>query len=333
MIALAFCSSALAAPQSWDLQNGQWVPVAAQPVAQPVQPDPVLDEAEDLLARGDHSTARKLLLNWVKTHKVDDPQRDRAVFLFAQVYFQSGDRIRSFYHCDELMDSFQDSPLFYRALELQYRIADAYLRGYKRTFLGLPILSAEDEAVEMLFRIQNRSPGSPIAEKALLRTADYYYASSDFDLAGDAYGAYVRSYSRSPLVPKVRLRQAFCSLARFRGLPYDATPLIDARAQLVDVINSYPDLAEQENLRAILERIDGSFAQKIALTADFYRRTHDLSAAAYHYRFLIKTYPKSDEAKRAREQLRSFPAEALKVPEPPAGNGYAPATQPLSEAR
>jgi outer membrane protein assembly factor BamD (BamD/ComL family) len=321
----------LGAPQSWELQDGRWTPLTTQASTRPVS-DPTLDRAEELLASRQHNAARSLLLRWIKLDK-GSPLRDRAIFLLAEVYYQDGDRIRSFYHLDELMDTFPDSPLFYRALEMQYRIADAYLKGYKIKFLGMPIIGAEDEAIEMLYRIQQRSPGSPLAERSLLRTADYYYANSEFDLAGDAYASYTRSYPRSPLIPKVRLREAFSSLARFRGLRFDATPLIDARAQLVDIINAYPELAKEENLPTILDRIDSSFAHKIYVTAEFYRRTKDLKTAAYNYRFLIKTYPRSPEATLAEAQLKRLPPSALEIPEPPAINAYAPATQPSAEAR
>src|SRR5207253_4944771 len=122
------------------------------------------------------------------------------------------------------------------ALQRQYEIADAYLGGYKRRFLGIALFGAEDEAVEMLYRIQQRSPGSPLAEKALLRTGDYYYKDSEFDFAADVYAVFVHSYPRSPEVPKVKLRQAFSYYAQFRGLKFDATPIIDARQQLVEVM-------------------------------------------------------------------------------------------------
>jgi outer membrane assembly lipoprotein YfiO len=339
VLALGLCTSASAAPQSWELKGGRWVQIGTddatyRPATTEVVADATLDQAEDLLARRDLETARKLLLAWFKSHpQKEAANRDRGVYLLAQVYFDLGDRVRSFYHCDELMDSYPDSGLFYKALELQYRIADAYLKGFKNKFLGLPVLAMEDEAIEMLFRIQQRSPGSPIAERALLRTADYYYATSEFDLASDAYGAYVESYPRSPLVPKVRLRQAFSSLAQFRGLRFDATPLIDARAQLMDVISAYPNLAEEENLKAVVGRIDSSFAQKVYTTARFYQRTNAYKAAAYQYRFLIKTYPDTPEADSAAKQLALLPPEALQTPEPPAVGTYSPATKPAAVER
>ena len=58
---------------------------------------------------------------------------------------------------------------------MQYRIADRFLDGYKRRFIGIAMFTAQEEAVEMLYRIQSRSPGSPLAEKAMLRTADFYF--------------------------------------------------------------------------------------------------------------------------------------------------------------
>jgi len=180
----------------------------------------------------------------------------------------------------------------------------------------------------MLFRIQERAPGSPIAEKALLRTADYYYHTSQFDLAADAYAAYARNFSRSPEVPRVRLQEAFATLAQFRGPRYDATPLIDARAMFREIIERYPELAREENLPEFIERIDNTLATKLYLTADFYRRTNQPHAAVFLYRMLLKTYPQSHDAGLAQNELRKMPAWALAEPAPPPAVLAAPSTQP-----
>lgn len=330
-----FCAAVLwtgvacAAPQqAWVLENGRWIQTTTAPAAtQPVS-DPTLDSAENLLARHQAAPARGLLVRWVKTHP-NDPRRDRALYLLADAYYQRGDRLTAFYQLDEVLDKYPDSPLFTKALERQYEIADAFLRGYKRKFLGFHILGAEDEAIEMLFRIQQRAPGSPIAEKALLRTADYYFATRQYDLAGDAYSSYVRQYPRSSVVSQVRLQEAFCSLAQFRGLRYDATPLVDARAQLEDIINTYPELAGRENLQTVIDRIDTSFARKMLITGAFYERTHNPKGAVYTYRVLIQSFPNSPEARQAQRRLHHLPQWALTTPQPAATNVYTtePSTQ------
>lgn len=288
----------VAAPKTSELRGGRWIEVSG-PTTE-VAVDPGLIQIEELLQDGRFDAARKSAITWLKTNR-SSPMRDRGLYLMAEALYQYGDRIKSFYYLDELMDEYPDSALFYQALDKQYQIADTYLGGYKRRFLKIPMFGAKEEAVEMLFRIQQRSPGSPLAEKALLRTADYYYANADYDLAEDAYGAYAKAYPRSPMVPRVKLRQAYSNLAQFRGLRFDATPVVDAKAQLQDIVANYPDLAAEENLSSVLERIDRTFARKLEVTADFYRRTHEPRAAAYIRGLLATSYPESAEAAHARQ--------------------------------
>lgn len=296
--------------------------------------NPTLNRAEALLEAHKWQAAHDLIVPWLKANP-GAPDRDRALFLLAQVYYQSGDRIRAFYHLDELMDTYPDSRLFFPALELQYQIADSYLNGFKNRdpIFGLPIVSAYDEAIEMLYRIQERSPGSPLAERAMKRTADYYFNTSQFDLAADAYAAFIRSYPRSPDIPQVKLRLAFSSLAQFRGPPFDATPLIDARAQFRDVQANYPDLAAEANVPGWIDRIDADLARKLYITADFFRRTHHPSGAVFMYRHLIDTYPNSHEADLARQALGGMPKWALDTPAPPPSNSESAATQPIVPPR
>ena len=299
------------------LRNGAWIkeaPAQTQPEA-----DPTLDRIDALLDRGEHRAARKLALQWEKANRTS-LLRDRVLFQIAQAYFQYGDRTRAFFHLDELMDTYPQSRFFYPSLELQYRIAEEYLDGYKQRFLKIPMVRVGGDAIEMMYRIQQRSPGSPLAEKALLRTADYYFANADYDLAGDAYAAYARNYPRSPAVPRVRLRAAYASLAQFRGLRYDATPLTDARTQFQSIIADYPQLASEENLRDVVDRIDTTFARKGNLTADFYRRTNAEQGAAYTYRHVLTTYPDTPEAADAAKGLATVsPVESnAATPAPPA---------------
>jgi outer membrane assembly lipoprotein YfiO len=286
--------------------------------------DPEIEQIAQLIERKRNGEARRRLVAWFKRNPTS-PVRDRALFLMAEALYQYGNRIKAFYYLDELEDEYPDSPLFFSALEKQYEIADSYLDGYKRRFLGIPMFHAYDEAVDMLFRVRQRSPGSPLAEKALLRTADFYYADSQYDLAADAYAWYAREYPRSPAIGRVKLRQAFANYAQFRGLRFDATPLVDARAQLAELIAANPDLAEEEGLPAVVGRIDHTFAEKLYWTGNFYRRTHEPRAAVYMYRYLLEAYPNTPEAAKAQQALDKMPSWALESPVP-----EEPATAPLS---
>ena len=310
---------------SWELQTGGGWHLTTAPTTQAVH-DETLDRAEQMMQHGQVGPAKKIVVNWINTHK-NSPIRDRGVYLLGECNYLMGNRTLSFYNFDELLDLYPDSRYFYPALQRQYEIADAYLRGYKNKFLGIAMLDAHVEATEMLYRVQQRSPGSPLAEKSLLRVADYYYSDGDFDMAADAYAAYVRSYPRSPYIARVRLRQAFSALAQFRGIRYDATPIIDARQQLMDLSSAYPQLAEEENIPAIVQRIDKALARKLLDIGDYYRRTHKPSAAGYYYRYVMGTYPDYREAQVAERRISDLPKWAQDQPYPPMLH---PTTQPTA---
>jgi outer membrane assembly lipoprotein YfiO len=311
--------------------SGQWSQLqtpAASATTQQSGPVAELDRIERLLQSNRNKQAERAGIKWVLANKTH-PQRDRGLFLVARALYQYGNRVRSYYYLDELMDEHPDGQYFYLALELQYRIADEYLDGYKRRFVGIPMFRATDEAVEMLYRIQNRSPGSQLAEKSLLRTANFYYNNKDYDFAADTYAAYLRTYPRSPQVARVRLRQAFAMYAQFRGPRFDATPLIDAREQLRACVAQSPKLAEEENIPSLLDQLDRNLARKLFVTGDFYRRTRQPEGAAYTFRYLAKAYPQTPEAARAERELEKLPPQAVAaVPEPAITPAYAATSSP-----
>ena len=291
---LGVASFAMAQTKTWEYAGGGlWPQIdAVKASTQPYAPVPELDHVEQLIKQNKNKEAEELCVAWLMAHKVH-PQRDRALYLNAQALYQYGNRIKAFYYCDELLDEFPDSGYYYPTLEMQYRIADSYLNGYKRRFMKIPTFTAYDEAVEMLFRIQNRSPGSPLAERAMLRTADFYFANRDYDFAADTYAAYVRSYPRSPEVPRARLREALAHYAQFRGPRFDATPLIDARAQFRSLMATDRPLAEEQNVPSLLLQINEDLANKLYLTGDFYRRTGEQRGAVYSFRYLLKAFPET----------------------------------------
>jgi outer membrane assembly lipoprotein YfiO len=144
-----------------------------------------------------------------------------------------------------------------------------------------------------------------MAERALRRTADYYFADGQFDLAADAYGAHAKAYPRNPNLPEILLRQAFANYAQFTGVRFDPTPLVDARAQMLELINRYPEVAERENIASFVDSIDKTLARKLWVTADFYRRTNKPVAQKQVLEVLVKEYPQTDEAQNARQMLGS----------------------------
>ena len=324
---------ARAEPKTWEFAGaGQWpqVPTAS---TQPTTPDPTLDRVEQLIRDNQNKSAAKLGIEWFLSHR-GSPQADRALFLISQAWYQYGDKVKAYYYLDELMDEHPGSRLYGPALEKQYQIAEDFLNGYKRRFMGVPAFHAYDEAVEMLYRIQQRSPGSQLAEKSLLRTANYYFSDQQYDFAADTYAAFLRTVPRSPQTPRVKLRYAYSMYAQFRGPQFDASPVIDAREQLREVVAQYPQLAAEENIPDLVTQLDRNLARKLYWTADFYRRTKEPIGAAYTYRYLAKAYPQTPEGRKAPGMMAKLPEWAVAAsPDPAITPGFAPPSSPLEPPR
>src|SRR5438874_7004836 len=123
---LFFASNVFAAPQTLELRDGRWQNTTTQPAttrpaaASGVITTPELDRIESLIANKEYHAATKRCIAWFKANKYS-PAMDRALFLMAQALYGKGDRIRAFYYLDELMDEHPESPLFYKALGLQFK--------------------------------------------------------------------------------------------------------------------------------------------------------------------------------------------------------------------
>ncbi len=294
---------ALAQPTSrtFELTGGRFSEVPTTDPASLPKPDPTLKRVELLLDRQDYAAARSTALRWLLDHK-NQTHYDQALYLMAQALNGQGDPIRAFYYCDQLLDAYPGSEYFRPAVELQYSMGDGLLSGRPIGF-GPFKLDGTDEGIEMMFRVQTRSPGSPLAEKALRRTADFYFADGQFDLAADAYGAHIKAYPRDPNLPDMLVRQAFSNYAQFTGVKFDPTPLVNARAQMQDILSKYPEVAKRENMASFVEAIDKTLARKLFVTADFYKRTSKPEAQRVVLRVLTQEYPESDEAQQAKKLL------------------------------
>lgn len=264
--------------------------------------DPALVNVRQKILHGDGDNAFEDLVDWFKANSPAAEGYDQALYLAALALIEDGKRIKAFYYLEELLDEHAGSSYYQPAVRLQYAIAESYLEGKADRVLIFPERHY-DEAIEMLFRIQLRLPGSELAEKALLRTADFYFDRGDYDFAEDAYFVFTERFPRSSRIPLVRLKQAFSNVRQYRGPAYDPTPLIDARTQLAQFRADYPGLARDRNIPQILDWIDEQFAEKLLIQARYYARTRAPEAEQRLLAAVLERHPDTEASETARRWL------------------------------
>ncbi len=243
----------------------------------------------------------------------DSPMVPDAYLIRGDALQAMGNEYEALFDYEEIARGYPNSAVFVTALQREFEIAREYARGRARKLFGLlRILPAEEDAEEILIRIQERLPGSRLAEEAGMELADYYFRTRDLRMASEAYDLFVENYPRSKDINKARLRLIYSFLADYRGPRYDASGLEEARLRLEDLRVTDPGLAQRIGVEALLVRIYESDARKMLVTADYYLSVSDPVSAEFTIRRLIERYPDSIAS---LEALRRIPGILARVPE------------------
>lgn len=273
--------------------------------------DPASESGQLLLARralieDKPRRARDLATAFIDRHP-NSPLQANAYLIRGDAYIQEGDEYKALFDYEEIARGFPSSAVFVTALEREFEIATAYAHGLRRKLLGtFRILGTEDEAQELLIRIQERLPGSRLAEQAGMELADFYFRKRDLRMAAEAYDLFVENYPRSADVNKARLRLIYSYLADYRGPKYDASGLEEARLRLEDLRAREPGLAQRIGVEALLVRIYESDARKLLVTAEWYLSIDDPISAEMTIQRLVRRYPDSIASLEALRRIRSI---------------------------
>lgn len=305
---------------------GQWEQTDA-PV--PGTVGALLADARRALAEDRPGAARVILEPWIKANeRTGDPLLPEALLLRGDALTALGDEYNALYDYERIIREFAATASFTTAVERELNIGVNYVNGVNRKFFGLRILNAEDIGEELLIRVQERMPGSRIAERAGIELADYYYRTRQLALAADAYDLFVQLYPRSQYTAKAMERRIYATIARYKGPRYDGSPLLDSQVLIRRFASLYPAQAQAAGLDdALVARLDDSAADALLESARWYLKKDDEVSARFVLRRLLRERPRSAAAQDAYVFMveRKW-IEPPQDPQPaPAQSGLAPA--------
>ncbi len=266
---------------------------------------PKLVEIQQKLQQNQPKTARKLAERWIEKHP-DSSYVDQALFLKAQGYMNNKLYYQAYETYESLLDQYSNSPLFAPALQRELEIARLFLAGAKRQVWHVFYLHARTEAVTILERIADRWPGSDLAAEAIMTEAAYYYKIHKYLEAQQTYELIVQNYKGNHYYAQAMKLSADATMAQYSGPLYDTVCLENARIRYLQYQRAFPKLAQKQNINEKLQLIEDYKAEKNYAIADFYRRTHEISAAKYYWQYVIKNWPNSKWAEKSQVLLRKY---------------------------
>lgn len=345
LLAAAFFAIALpalhaSAQQEFRLDpSGTWVPAQAAPAS---DDEALLARARQLLADDRPRQAHRLVDEWIERHQTQGHDLlAPALLIRGDAMVAMGDEFKALYDYEDIAINHAGSEEFIKAAQRELDIAVKYVNGMRRKWLGLRIAGAESIGEELLTRIQERLPGTPLAERANVELADYYYRNRELVYAADAYEIYEANFPAGPNLQRARERRIYANLGRFKGPNYDSAGLVDARGLIQDYIARDPISAQRAGISdALITRIDEAMASQLLERADWYLRRNDPVSARATYRRLVERFPQTAAGGRALDELKDrgwtlepAPASAQSDADGIAPADPAPAASPAEEPR
>ncbi len=284
--------------------EGQWVAVEGDD-AEPGPAEQGLAELRQLLADERYRDAERMAGRWLSAY----PRHPAA----AQVHMIRGEArlgrnrpYRSLYDYEHVIRRFPETELFWLAMQREFEIAERFLAGERRRLLGLPLLPARGEGEELMIRIQERAPGSELAERAGRELADYHFRRGQWEEAAEAYDVFLELYRDAADRDHARQRLVEASMNQWRGPAYDPSGLIEARHRLGLLAGEFPALAEQIDADAIDHELRENLAADREHSARWYVQRGEPVSAAYVYYRLARQYPDTEAGERARRWLEEL---------------------------
>lgn len=284
--------------------EGQWQQSSAPAAG---SDEAVIAEARRLIATGQFEQAIVNLDAWLQSNDTSGKAVVPAALLArGDARSSIGDEFEALYDYEQIIKSFPASAEYPIAVQRELEIGVKYLQGTKRLWwFGLRWLDAEDVGEELLIRVQERLPGSRVAERAGIELADYYYRERELTLASTAYEMFLLNYPMSPYRIKAMQRRIYANIARFKGPRYDASSLTDARILINRFMTLYPAQAQEAGLdEALLTRIDENAGLQMLEVAAWYVGRGDEASARYTLQRLLRRHPQSASARRALEMIK-----------------------------
>jgi tetratricopeptide (TPR) repeat protein len=319
LIAVVGAASPLARAQqsrlhtlTYEKDKREWTEVAP--------PRPGTSEGDLYLIRKsirDRAFGRALgqIKSFLKKHGADDPLHPEVLIAQAEAQIGRRDFVAAHDTLQSFLASYRGTAATSDAIRLEVVIAESFLGGAKRKLWGMPLLSGEDLALQILGEISTDNPDNHYAELALKTKADYLFRTGDHALAELEYNRLLREYPSSRYHEYALRRAAEGALASFAGVYYDDAALVEAGERFEEYRTAYPAQADRDGVALVLDSIREMRADKEFLIGQYYEKTDHLSSAAFCYKNVRQDWPDTVAAAKATRRLELL--GVLEVVAPP----------------
>jgi TolA-binding protein len=255
------------------------------------------------------------------------PIEQDAMYMLAESYFFADRYIKARDAYDALVKEHPNTRYLDTVIDREWKIARYWEQYEKHSADWLATPNAYDKtrpwfdtlghAIKTYDNIRLNDPTGPRADDAIMATANIYFDRGRYEDADYHYTLLRREYPRSELQYEAHLLGLQAKLRKYQGENYDGTPLEEAKTLVKQLRMQFASrLPEEENerLRTTEAQLNLEIATRDYRMAEYFDGTKHYGAARYYYAQVLKKYPETELATKARERMGQIASEPENPP-------------------
>ncbi len=306
-------ASAAKESKSLTLSNEGWKPVKVDPDP---KADAALEAAVALYRQGKYSEADPQFVKIAKAQK-GKPWGERAQFLLAESYFEQKKWNYANDAYEKLIKDYPGTEHVDRIVSREFAIAQKWLANSEGTAKpedkltwtdaftgGVPLVDSSGYAITALEHVRLHDPTGPLSDDAVLRLADHYHTSGDYETAATYYDQLVSDHPKSEHLQKAQLASIDSKLKAYSGPEYDGQGLDGAKDMIKQTMATFPERQTgSDKLYHTLDVINDQYAERAYTTGMWYKKTGKIISAEYYLGMVSAKWPKTEWAKKSKTEL------------------------------
>lgn len=169
-----------------------------------------------------------------------------------------------------------------------------------------PVFDTQGRALQALKAIWMNDPTGPLADDALMLTANYYQQRRNYVESDRYYRILREEYPDSQYLEAAFLLGGHALQASYQGPMYDGEDLMAARRLKQQSLYLFPASAQRQQIRKDLGDLEQLEAERLYAMVDYYQRKENPRAVAIACVKVMTAFPESPLADEARKVLLSL---------------------------
>jgi len=298
------CASSYAA-WTWTPEAGRWI----NPRRQPKETAALqFQYAEELLANGEATKAlaeyKKVLRYFPESNYCDLAQYSIGRALEAQDDYEEA--VKAY---QKVIDDYPNTRLFSHVLEKQRKIADRFFElGVEREERFVLIRGSNfDKAIETYRTVINNRPFTDFSAEAQYRIGLCYMKLELYEEASAEFQKVIDYYPTSEWAAEAAFGSADCKFCEALPHEYDKSAADDSISKFGYFLRRYPGSSRSDEAREKLNELKELAAEHEYEIGMYYHYNMKYDSARLYFDAIVREYPETQWAKKARETLSEMP--------------------------